>query len=145
MAAKTVSVTNIGGLNKVMRSLRQLGTDATRELREESAKIASDLIVPAYANSARTAGGWGDKLAASVRVKRDRIPAVQIGYARKVFSGGASTIMLRYPTSSGRAANPRIPGYGWIREAEIYKVEAMQRWTNVIDNLIRKYDREPDL
>lgn len=144
MATTKQYTANIPGLNKLLKSIKDLGPEALLELKAESNKIAGDLIVPAYQNAARTAGGWGDKMAASVRVRKGNIPGVQIGYAKKVYSGGGSTIMLRHATSSGHRKNPAIKGNSWIREAEIYKVEAMARWGRTIDEVLIKWGRGQD-
>lgn len=139
-----VYVTSVTGLNKMLASLKHLDKDAVDELKAESTRIATDLMVPSYQNAARTAGGWGEKLAASVRAKKDRVPSVQIGYARKVFSGGASSIMLRHPTSSGHRGRPSIPASHWLREAEAYKPEAFDRWKKALDKALATWDRGPD-
>jgi len=144
MATPRRNVDNIPGLNKLLKSIRDLGPEALLELKAESNKIAADLMVPTYQNYARTAGGWGDKMAASVRVRKGNIPSVQIGYAKKAYSGGASTNMLRHSTSSGHRKNPQIRGNLWIRKAEIYKVEAMARWGRTIDEVLVKWGRGPD-
>jgi hypothetical protein len=52
--------------------------------------------MPAWKNAALFyAGPWGQVIADSVRVKRDRVPAVQIGGNRKVLSGGGTATMVR--------------------------------------------------
>ena len=100
-AAKSQNSIRVEGLNRCLRILSKLPKDMQAEIRDESQAIATEEMVPAWQAAARQSGPMGEKQAASVRAKRDRVPAVSIGYARKTYSGGASTIMSRYPSHAG--------------------------------------------
>jgi hypothetical protein len=145
----------VEGLNEVLRAFRALPKDAAKELRESSVQIAEKYMVPSWKEAALGAGPWGPKLAESVKAKRDRIPAVQIGGNKKVFSGGASATMVRYPSDKGdrarsaKGARNRMPaafgsGTNWISEARKgYEHQALREWGEAVDRIVKKWDTTP--
>jgi len=145
----------VEGLNEVLRAFRALPKEAAKELRESSVQIAEKYMVPSWKEAALGAGPWGPKIAESVKVKRDRIPAVQIGGNKKVFSGGASATMVRYPSDKGdqaraaKGARNRMPaafrsGTDWISQARRgYASEAIVEWGHAVDRIVKKWDMTP--
>lgn len=148
----------VDGLNDVLRALSKLPKEAGQELREASMNIAAQDMAPAWANAALYyAGPWGPKIADSIRVKRDRVPALSIGYARRVFRGGASSIVARYPSDKGqtgrsgpvkRDADGNVTGgvpaaFGdgtnWISQRRNYQPAAMRKWGDAVDRVVRKW------
>ena len=155
-AAKSQTSIRVDGLNRCLRILSKLPKDMQAEIRDESQAIATEEMVPAWQSAARMSGPMGEKQAASVRAKRDRVPAVSIGYARKAYSGGASTIMSRYPSHEGGEAagrdsrgrfrpGARPPTYSatqWINAAKKYKGPAWRRWNDVLTDVVNEYGRK---
>lgn len=138
----TTAEVYVVGLNELLRDLRLLPKEAQKELRQASAVIAERYMVPAWKDAALKAGPWGEKLAQSIRAKKDRIPAVKIGLDKKSYSGGASPNMLRYPTSSGQARESFAPfeRTGWIQAATgAYKQQALDEWSRAVDQLISRF------
>ena len=145
----------VTGLNEVLRAFRALPKEAAGELRDSSVIIAEKYMVPAWREAALGAGPWGPKIADSVKVKRDRIPAVTIGGNKKVFSGGASATMVRYPSDKGdraraaKGATNRMPaafrsGTDWISQARRgYATEAIIEWGHAVDRIVKKWDVTP--
>ncbi len=139
------------GLNEVLRAFRNLPKDATADLRDASVVIADRYMVPAWRDAAlANAGPWGPAIAASVRAKRDRIPAVSIGYAKKnAVSGGASSIMLRYPADHGTRgrAGQRARAFGqgtsWLESVRPYQPAALREWGQAVDKIVRKWNTTP--
>ena len=132
----------VDGLNDVLRAFRQLPKDASAELRKASQSIADRHMVPAWQNAALYyAGPWGPKIADSVKSKRDRIPAVQIGGNRRVFSGGASATMVRWPSDSGEGRNSWAPfeATGWIGRTRSYQPAALREWGQAVDAIVRRW------
>ena len=85
----------IDGLNEVLRAFKALPKEASGELRDASMKIAEKHMAPAWRNAALFyAGPWGQVIADSVKVKRDRVPAVNIGNNKKTLSGGGSAVIF---------------------------------------------------
>lgn len=143
--AKTVEA-YVPGLNRLLRDLRALPKEAQAELRDASQDIATRLMVPAWRAAAMQAGPWGPKIADSVRAKRDRIPAINIGGGRRgTFSGGASPTMVRFPSHAGRVRQAIPDAFqrtGWIRAAKpAYIGPAMQEWGDAVSRVCRDWNR----
>lgn len=140
----------VEGLNEVLRAFRNLPKEASAELRAASTIIAERYMVPAWKDAATThAGPWGQKIAASVRAKRDRVPSVNIGFAKKVYTGGASSIMTRYPANRGTrgAAGKNAAAFGqgtnWMDRVRPYQPAAIREWGQAVDTIVRKWDTTP--
>ena len=143
------------GLDKLLRELRQLPKELTAELRLASIDIAERKMVPAWKAAAIVhAGKWGPKIAATVRAKPDRLPVVQIGYAKKIYSGGASTIMTRYQAHAGdqsRAGKkfrekewrPFGDGTQWFEKVQPYQPAAIREWGQAVDRVVSKWNETP--
>jgi len=140
----------IEGLNKLLRDFSKLGKEAAKELRQSSKVIAERHMVPAWKEAAMNAGPWGPKIANDIRAGSDRLPKIMIGSNKKVFSGGASATMVRYPSDKGsraRAAksvvNRMPPAFGsgrdWINEARTYQKPAIEEWNKAVDRIVLKW------
>jgi hypothetical protein len=145
--AQKVTDAYISGLNEVLRSFKALPKEAAKELREASVDIADRYMAPSWREAAMSAGPWGLKIAESVKVRRDRLPSVQIGGNKKVFSGGASATMVRYPSDQGRGTArpgrimpPAFEKTDWIKEAKRgYADEAIREWAKAVDRIVVKW------
>lgn len=140
--AKLIDV-QVTGLNAVMRALRDFPPEAQAELRDESQAIANNLMAPAWRDAAASVPIWGNVLAAGIKAKRDRVPAVNIGYRTPKISGGANPIMLRWPTDKGMARKSPAPfeRTGWIDRATGYKDAAMEAWGDALTRVVHKWNR----
>ena len=147
MAQNRTFDTYIVGLNEVLKGFRALPKEASAELRQASQAVADKHMAPAWRNAALNyAGPWGTKIAESVKVKKDRVPAVNIGGARKKFSGGASPTMVRYPSdkgNQGRAGDATPPAFGagtsWMANVKQYQGGALQEWAKAVDQIVLKW------
>jgi hypothetical protein len=139
--AKVVDV-YVEGLGPLLKDLRALPKEATAELRTASVVIAERHMVPSWRNAAMRAGNWGPKLAASIRAKRDRTPALQVGFQKKVYRGKASTNMVRYPSAFGTRNEwaPFGDGTGWMATRRPYEHAAITEWGHAVDKIVRKWD-----
>jgi hypothetical protein len=134
--------TYIEGLNQVLRAFKSLPKEASAELRQASQAVASQHMMPAWQEAARSgAGPWGEVIANSVKVRRDRVPAVQIGGNRKAFSGGATATMVRYPSDSGQKRDSFAPfeQTNWISNVRGYQGPALQEWAQAVDRIVAKW------
>ena len=141
------------GLNDVLRALKALPKEASAELRDASSRIAKNEMMPAWKNAALFyAGPWGKVIADSVRVKRDRVPAVQIGGNRKVLSGGGTATMVRAPSDLGQSgkwfAKPEaertlapFEKTEWITKVRAYQPGALKEWAQAVDDIVAKWNR----
>ena len=148
MALKTFD-TYIEGLDDVLRAFRNLPKEASAELRQASQAVADKHMAPAWREAALNyAGPWGQVIADSVKVKKDRVPAVNIGGQRKKFSGGASPTMVRYLTDKGdrgrAGAQKRAPeafgeGTDWMQNVREYQGGALAEWGKAVDQIVLKW------
>lgn len=148
MATKTFE-TYVDGLDDILRAFRNLPKEASAELRQASQVVADKHMAPAWREAAiNYAGPWGQKIAESVKVKKDRVPAVNIGGQRKKFSNGASPTMVRYLTDKGdrgrAGSQKRAPeafgqGTDWISQVRQYQGGAMEEWSKAVDRIVIKW------
>jgi hypothetical protein len=134
----------VEGLNDVLRAFKALPKEASNELRQASNVIAAQHMVPAWQNAALFyAGPWGQVIADSVKVKRDRVPAVQIGGNRKVLSGGGTATMVRYPSSTGEGKDSFAPfeRTEWLTKTRAYAPAAIREWGAAVDRIVAKWGR----
>lgn len=134
----------VEGLNEVLRAFKALPKEASAELRQSSMEIADRHMAPAWRNAALYyAGPWGPDIADSVRVKRDRVPAVNIGDNKKTFRGGASASMVRFPSDTGERRNSFAPfeQTNWISKVRGYQPDALREWGAAVDRIVKKWDR----
>ena len=134
----------VEGLNDVLRAFKALPKEASAELRKSSMEIADRHMAPAWRNAALYyAGPWGQVIADSVKVKRDRVPAVQIGGNRKVLSGGGSATMVRWPSDTGNARESFAPftQTNWISNVRGYQPAALREWGEAVDRIVGKWGR----
>lgn len=134
----------VAGLNSILRDLRRLPKEAQNELRTASVAIAERHMVPAWRAAALEAGPWGPKIAASVRARRDRIPAVVIGGKRAVFSGGASVNNVRFPSHAGRVRESIPKAFKatkWMATVRRrYIGAAVTEWANAVERIVRDFN-----
>jgi hypothetical protein len=134
----------VEGLNDVLRAFKALPKEASNELRQASNVIAAQHMVPAWQNAALFyAGPWGQVISDSVKVKRDRVPAVQIGGNRKVLSGGGTATMVRYPSSTGEGKDSFAPfeRTEWLTKTRAYAPAAIREWGAAVDRIVAKWGR----
>jgi hypothetical protein len=134
----------VDGLNDVLRAFKALPKEASAELRKSSMEIADRHMAPAWRNAAvYYAGPWGQVIADSVKVKRDRVPAVTIGGNRKVLSGGGSATMVRYPSDTGEGRESFAPfeQTNWISNVRGYQPDALREWGAAVDRIVSKWGR----
>jgi hypothetical protein len=138
----------IPGLNGLLRDIGKLPKAAQAELRDASQDIATRHMVPAWQRAARNAGPWGDKIAASVRARRDRVPAVVIGGGRKAFTGGATPTMVRYPSAAGRVRKSIPAAFtrtDWMRSVRpAYIGPSVTEWSRAVSDVCRDFNNGRD-
>jgi hypothetical protein len=140
---------------------------ANRDMRRESEYIAEEIMVPAFRSAISShAPGYARNLNASIRTKQDRIPSVRIGNSNRyssrgnlnrtgngVYSGGATTNMIRFGTIQGQytSRSGRTQFWaegirpGWTDTAETsYYEPAFTEWTRVANKLINDWNRGKD-
>ena len=140
------SVVRVEGINRLLRAFNKFGKEANQELKAEAQQVADRIMVPAYKSRARAVPTWGEFLSQDIRSKKDRLPAVNIGYKTPRLRGGANPLMLRYPTYSGqqRASTAPFQQTMWIKKAgRDYKPQAMEAYADAVERVVRKWNRGP--
>jgi hypothetical protein len=147
--ASRTSDVEIEGLNELLRDLRALPKEASAELRLASQRIATQHMVPAWKSAASNAGPWGDKLQATIKAKRDRLPSIVIGAQRPRYGRGATPNMVRYPSDKGlsrssdsSAAATFAEGRNWMRFARSYVPGAIQEWGRAIEDICDRFNSD---
>jgi hypothetical protein len=138
----------------VLTGLKTLDRSANRDMRLVSERIADQIMVPAIRrNISAYAPSFADKLNQSIRTKQDRIPSVRIGEARRGYSGGASTNMLRFGTIKGQytARTGRTQFWaegnnpGWTKAADNeYAEPAFAAWVKEAETIVNNWNRGSD-
>lgn len=147
-ATKSFDV-EIDGLNELLRDFRALPKEASAELRLASQRIASSHMVPAWKAAAENAGPWGDRISATVKARRDRLPSVVIGAQRPRFTNGATPNMVRYPSDKGvtSSASPGADaafknGLNWMRFARSYVPGAIKEWGQAVEDICKRFNSD---
>lgn len=145
--AKTVEA-RIPGLNRLLRDLKQLPKEYQDELREASKDIATRHMVPAWQAAAADAGPWGARIAATIKAKRDRIPAITVGAGRKAFTGGATVNMVRYPSHAGPVRDTIPAAFtrtDWMSKVKPAYIEgALREWGKAVEKVCDEWGRGRD-
>ena len=136
--------TKVEGLNTILRDFKKLPKEATKELRRASVDISNRHMVPSWKAATLTAGKWGPKLAESVRAVSDRLPALKVGKDKRIYSGSASTNIIRYPSFRGTKTGwkPFGDGTGWMANRRPYAAQALAEWTQATDLIVAKWNAE---
>jgi hypothetical protein len=158
-------------LRSLLDSLGSLDKAANREMRREAEYIADSIMVPAIKSAINArAGLYAKKLNDSIRTRQDRIPSVRVGNSNKfssrgtvtnprantgrgVYSGGATTNMIRFGTIKGQytARSGRTQFWaegiqpGWTDAADdMYYEPAFKAWTKTANKLVDSWNRGRD-
>jgi hypothetical protein len=160
-----------GELRTLLDSLGSLEKAANRDMRREAGYIAEEIMVPAIKSAINShAGLYAKKLNDSIRTKQDRIPSVRVGNSNKfssrgnvtnprantgrgVYSGGATTNMIRFGTIKGayvsRSGRTQLwaegirPGWTDAADADYYE-PAFKAWTETANKLVDNWNRGRD-
>ena len=142
------------GVREALAAFRALPKEASVQLRDASERIAASL-----ADAARSASHIDAQAAAvgtTVRVARDRVPAVQVGGSKPVTSSRVPAYKLlfgsefgangrfgwyahpRYADSTGRQFKPHqgTEGRWFFPTAEAEIPDAMVEWNKAVDGIV---------
>jgi hypothetical protein len=156
-----------GDIRDILDALGSFEKVVNRDMRRQSEYIAEEIMVPAFRSAISShAPGYARKLNQSIRTKQDRIPSVRIGNSNRfstrgnlnrtgtgVYSGGATTNMIRFGTIQGQytARSGRTQFWaegirpGWTDTAESdYYEPAFAEWTKQANKLINDWNRGSD-
>jgi hypothetical protein len=155
----TLTVTlRVSGVRQTLKAFNELPADANAELRERSLRIA-EVIADRASSAARAFSAQTALVAPTVRARRDRVPTVIAGGARRVGRHGspASAVLFagefgqnarsgwfaapRYAGSTGRQWQPHLGqhSYWFIRTAEESQGYIEREWYAGVDEVLRRW------
>lgn len=168
MATDQSFTVDYGEYRQLLGALGSLPKVANREMREEAALIAEDIMMPAIKSAITShAGNYAPKLNATVRTKKDRLPGVRVGNSTKTssrgnvlnsrtaggsgtFSGGATSNMIRFGTIKGqyvsRSGRTQLWAQGirpgWTDSADqAYAEPAFAAWEKTANEVVDRWNR----
>jgi hypothetical protein len=156
--AQTLTVkVRVTGVRETLAAFRRLPKDASNELRDAAGQIAQVLVAAAKSNS--HIDPQSAAVGTTVKVARDRVPAVTAGGSKRVTSSGAKAWQLlfgsefgangrygwygasKYADSPGRQFSPHQGQRGrWFFPAvEDRQAQIAAQWRQAADNIVRKF------
>lgn len=135
----------IEGLRETLRAFRDLPKDASAELRDEAGKIASDMVdwirSAALVDSPQSAA-----LAPTVRVTRDRVPAVTVGGTTRITSSRKPAYAILFGANFGARTFPQFrewagkgQDYFIFKNIDTHAKDIEARWLDAADRVIRAW------
>lgn len=145
MAKRTITVTiRISGIRETIRALNQLPDDAQHEMRAESLAIAG-VVVVAVKSAAVASSGQAALMAPTVRAKKDRVPVIIAGGARRVGRNRVQAYKVLFGSEFGavtlkqyRAFNSS--GYWFFETVTVREKDFIERrYNQAADRVLRKW------
>lgn len=139
----------IDGLRETLRAFRDLPKDASDELRDEAGKIAADMA--GWISHAATADSRQSALVAgTVKVRRDRVPVVEIGGAARVGTGSGKqkgrAYQILFGANFGARSFPQFRSWAGVgqdyfvfTQIEAHEREIEDRYLDAADRIIAKW------
>lgn len=133
------------GAREILRAFRELPAEASDQLREQSGQIARKLADDIEA-AARSEGRQAALMAATVKVRRDRVPVVQAGGAKRVGRNRVPASDLLYASEFGsnlRQFRPHLKGdsYWFYDTVERQDSEIYAAWLEAVDAILNAFER----
>lgn len=139
----------IDGLRETLAAFRALPKDASAEMRDEAGKIAADMA-GWISSAARSDSRQSALVADTVKVRRDRVPVVEIGGTAKVGTGTGRNKARAYQILFGANFGSRSfrQFRGWAGKGNDYFVftnieahehEIETRYLDAADRVIAKW------
>jgi hypothetical protein len=137
----------IEGLRETLKAFRDLPKDASAELRTAAGKIAEDMA--GWIKSAAALDSPQSALMVpTVKVARDRVPAVTIGGARRVGSSRAQAYKILLGANFGARSFPQFREWAGkgndffvFRNIEAHSAEIEERYLDAADRIIRAWSQ----
>ena len=147
MAAKKTSLVikvQIGGVWETLRAFRDLPPEASDAIRTTSAALAGELVADVQA-AARREGRQAALLAGTVKVLRDRVPAVQAGGTTRLGRRRRPAYKLLFGSEFGsnrlKQYRPHLgSGSYWFFDTVEDQYPAIaRRWMEAADRIIAEW------
>ena len=147
-----MNVTMVGA-EQTLRKFRDLPKDASNELRDASNKLAQELVDPIKRAAASDPSPQAALFAPTVRVRRDRVPSIAVGGAKRVgrrrvpvwqILFGAEFGSNRYAQFGKHHAgnDPEGPVFGVI---ERERTRIANAWFKAADDIVDRFTEGGDV
>lgn len=145
----------IDGLRETLRAFRDLPKEASAELRDEAGKIAGDMA--GWISSAARADSRQSALVAdTVKVRRDRVPVVELGGTTRVGTGTgrqkARAYQILFGANFGSRSFPQFRqwagkgnDYFVFRQIEAHEREIEERYLDAADRILTHWSSSTDV
>lgn len=132
------------GAAEILRAFRELPKEASDQLRDRSQQLAGELAQD-IAAAARAEGRQAALMAPTVKAKRDRVPVVTAGGAKRVGRRRVSAGKLLFGSEFGsnlRQFRPHLSGgsYWFYRTVDTRDSQIYAEWLKAADALIQAYE-----
>jgi hypothetical protein len=141
--ALTVKV-RITGLRETLAAFRDLPKVASAELRDAAGRIA-ETIARSASSRGRVSSKRSALMADTVKVARDRVPAVTVGGSARVGSRDAPAWALVFGDEFGARSYPQFRdhlgsrGYWFFTTIEGEEQRISEEWNRAADEIIRRW------
>lgn len=145
MAKTGLTVTlRVEGLRETLAAFRSLPKEANTELRERTLKLSESLAASAQ-QAAKQEGRQARILAPTIKAKRDRVPAVTAGGAKRIGRTRTPAFKLLFGSEFGSSRLKQFKphrgaeGYWFFPTVEREQAEIGRAWSEVADNIIKSF------
>jgi hypothetical protein len=146
MAGKALVINvKIDGLRETMRAFRGLPKDASAELRDAAGEIADDMV-GWIRNAAENDSAQSALMAGTVKVVRDRVPAITVGGSTRVGRNRAPAYKILFGANFGSRSMRQFRP--WAGQGQDYFIfsnieghakEIEARWLDAADKIIDRW------
>lgn len=147
----TLGIT-LDGANETLAAFKALPKQASAELRDRTVTLTQSLA-DHVAAAGRGQGRQAAKLASTVKVKRDRVPAFEVGGTKKIFRGkldGSEREAFQplfgseFGSNRGHGFAPHAGKRGlWVwPTVEAHEAEIARAWAATAQEIIDKFTEE---
>ncbi|ALL74280.1 hypothetical protein AD006_01185 [Pseudonocardia sp. EC080610-09] len=141
--AVTIKI-RIDGLNETIRAFKELPPDANNELRDRTKSIAEKLAVKVKA-AASADSGQSALIAPTVKAKRDRVPVIEAGGAKRVGRNRKPAYKVLFGSEFGsdqlKQYRPWVgqDSYWFFTTVESQQAEISQQWNQAADDILQRW------
>lgn len=143
---KLIVSVQIDGVQETLRKFRDLPKDASNELREAAAELAETLLTKVKAAAAHDKSPQARIVAATAKVKRDRVPVLEVGGTKRIGRNKRPAYDLLFGAEFGSSqykqfhkAHTGRTGSWFFPVIEKESAEIGRQWNAAADRIIEKF------
>lgn len=142
---KLIVSVQIDGVRETLAKFRDLPKDASEELRVQAGKLAESMLSKVKAAAARDRSPQSRIVAATAKVKRDRVPVLEVGGTKRIGRNKQPAFKLTMGAEFGsRLKQFHKPHQGrtgswFFPVVEKESAEIGRQWSEAADRIVRKF------